>query len=70
MSAGAELLLGSPATISPPFLGMWPLLGALLDRDAEQAAARVRAGHATRHLVVGSLLGYADAILAGRRGDA
>ena len=68
MATGAGLLLGSPATIAPPFLGLWPLLGALLDRDAEDAAARVRAAHGTRHLVVGSLLGYADAILAGRQG--
>ena len=67
MTTGAGLLLGSPATIAPPFLGLWPLLGALLDRDAEDAAARVRAAHGTRHLVVGSLLGYAGAILAGRQ---
>jgi DNA-binding CsgD family transcriptional regulator len=68
MATGAGLLLGSPATIAPPFLGLWPLLGALLDRDAEGASARVRAAHGTRHLVVGSLLGYGAAILAGRRG--
>ena len=35
-----------------------------------EAAARVRAAHGTRHLVVAALLGYADAILAGRRGRA
>ena len=68
MATGAGLLLSSPATIAPPFLGLWPLLGALLDRDADEAAARVRAAHGTRHLVVAALLGYADAILAGRRG--
>jgi len=68
MTTGAGLLLSSPATIAPPFLGLWPLLGALLDRDAAAGAARVRAAHGTRHLVVGSLLGYADAILAGREG--
>jgi DNA-binding CsgD family transcriptional regulator len=66
MATGAGLLLSSPATIAPPFLGLWPLLGALLGRDAEDAAARVRVAHGTRHLVVGSLLGYAGAILAGR----
>ena len=38
MAAGAELLLSSPAAIAPPFLGVWPLLGALLDRDAGDAA--------------------------------
>ncbi|HTT54626.1 MAG TPA: AAA family ATPase [Streptosporangiaceae bacterium] len=70
MAAGADLLLSSPATIAPPFLGLWPLLGALLGRDAAQAAARVRAAHGTRHLVVGSLLGYADAVLAGQQGRA
>ena len=68
MAAGGALLLSSPATIAPPFLGLWPLLGALLDRDAEDTAARVRSAHGTRHLVVAALLGYADAILAGRRG--
>src|ERR1700730_17158011 len=34
MAAGAALLLSSPATIAPPFLGLWPLLRALLDRGA------------------------------------
>jgi len=68
MTTGAALLLSSSATIAPPFLGLWPLLGALLGRDAEVAAAQVRSAHGTRHLVVGSLLGYADAVLAGRRG--
>ena len=68
MTTGAELMLSSPAAIAPPFLGLWPLLGALLDRDAAGAAARVRAARSTRHLVVAALLGYADAILAGRQG--
>jgi DNA-binding CsgD family transcriptional regulator len=68
MTTGAGLVLSSPATMAPPFLGLWPLLGALLDLDAEAAAARVRAAHGTRHLVVGSLLGYAGAVLAGRAG--
>jgi len=70
MTAGAGVILSSPATMAPPFLGLWPLLGALLDRGAADAAARVRAAHGTRHLVVGSLLGYADAISAGRPGRA
>jgi DNA-binding CsgD family transcriptional regulator len=69
MTTGATLMLSSPAAIAPPFLGLWPLLGALLDRDAPGAAARVRAARSTRHLVVAALLGYADAILAGRRGE-
>jgi DNA-binding CsgD family transcriptional regulator len=68
MAAGAEFLLSSPATIAPPFLGLWPLLGALLDGDAGDAALRVRSANGTRHLVVGALLGYADAIVAGRDG--
>jgi DNA-binding CsgD family transcriptional regulator len=68
MTTGAALLLSSPATIAPPFLGLWPLLGAALDRDADAAAALVRSGHGTRHRVVAALLGYADAVLAGRRG--
>ena len=69
MATGAALLLSSPAAISPPFLGLWPLLGAALDRDGDEAAARVRSAHGTRHLVVAALLGYADAIRAGRRGE-
>ncbi|HEY3652835.1 MAG TPA: helix-turn-helix transcriptional regulator, partial [Streptosporangiaceae bacterium] len=68
MATGAGLLLSSPATIAPPFLGLWPLLGAVLGRDAADAAARVRAAHGTRHLVVAALLGYGDAVLAGRQG--
>jgi hypothetical protein len=70
MTTGAGLMLSSPATIAPPFLGLWPLLGALLGRDAASDAARVRAAHGTRHLVVAALLGYADAIQAGRQGRA
>ena len=74
MTTGAGLLLSSPAAIAPPFLGLWPLLGALLGRDAADGvaddAARVRAAHGTRHLVVAALLGYADAIRAGRQGHA
>ena len=70
MATGAALMLSSPATIAPPFLGLWPLLGAVLDRDAADAAARARAARSTRHLVVAALLGYADAILAGRQGRA
>ena len=69
MATGAALILSSPATIAPPFLGLWPLLGAALDRDAGDATARVRAAHGTRHLVVAALLGYADAVRAGRRGE-
>jgi len=68
MTTGAGLMLGSPAAIAPPFLGLWPLLGAALNLDAGEAAARVRSAHATRHLVVAALLGYADAIRAGREG--
>ena len=68
METGASLILSSPAATAPPFLGLWPLLGALLDRDADDAAARVRSARGTRHLVVGALLGYADAIVAGRGG--
>ena len=68
MTTGAGLMLSSPATIAPPFLGLWPLLGALLGRDAAGAAARVRAAHGTRHLVVAALLGYADAVRACRQG--
>jgi DNA-binding CsgD family transcriptional regulator len=70
MDTGAELALASPAGPAPPFLGLWPLLGALLGRDAAAAAARVRAGHLTRHRLIAHLLGYVDAILAGRKGQA
>jgi DNA-binding CsgD family transcriptional regulator len=50
-------------------LGLWPLLGAALGRDAAPAAAQVRAARMTRHRVIAYLLGYADAILAGRDGQ-
>ena len=68
MTTGAGFLLTSPATTAPPFLGTWVLLAALLELDAESAAARVRAAQSTRHQIVGSLLGYAEAVLAGRQG--
>ena len=67
MAEGAQAILGSPAAISPPFLGLWPLLGALLQGDADDAAAQVRAAHGTRHHVVGALLGCADAVMAGKQ---
>lgn len=67
LDAGAELLL-MPFGPAAPFLGLWPLLGALLGRDAAGAAGQVRAAHLARHGVIAGLLGYADAILAGRSG--
>ena len=69
MAEGARAILSSPAAISPPFLGLWPLLGALLQGDARDAAAEIRSAHGTRHRVVGALLGYADAVMAGRRAE-
>jgi DNA-binding CsgD family transcriptional regulator len=68
MSTGADLLLASPAAFAPPFLGLWPLLGAALGRDTSSATARVRLVHGSRRRVVAGLLGYCDAILAGRDG--
>jgi DNA-binding CsgD family transcriptional regulator len=70
MNTGAELMLTSPAGPAPPFLGLWPLLGAVLGRDAAAAAAKVRTMHLTRHRLIADMLGYADAILAGREGQA
>jgi len=72
MATGAGLLLQSPATVAPPFLGLWVLLLAV-DRDRDDGAARseaerVHASGATRHRLVTSLLGYADAVVLGRTG--
>jgi len=69
LDAGAALLL-EPFGPAAPFLGLWPLLGALLGKDAAAHAAQVRAAHLPRHGVIAGLLGYADAILAGREGRA
>jgi len=69
LDAGAALVLTSPAPSSPPFLGLWPLLRAALGRDAGAAAQQVRAGRQTRHRLIADLLGYAEAIMAGRGGD-
>jgi DNA-binding CsgD family transcriptional regulator len=68
MTTGAALLSRSPATVAPPFLGLRVLLMAV-DGDpagARAEAALVRGGGATRHKIVASLLGYADAVLLGR----
>jgi DNA-binding CsgD family transcriptional regulator len=69
MTTGAQHLLDAPAAISPPYLGMWPLLAALLGRGGEDAVTRVRGSHHIRHLIVETLLGYAGAVLAGRSGQ-
>src|SRR5260370_9007740 len=68
MPPGPGLMRVPRATISPRFLGLWPLRAAALDRDADDAAARVRSAHGNRHVVVDALLGYAGAIMAGRQG--
>jgi DNA-binding CsgD family transcriptional regulator len=70
MTLGTRLLQRSPATVAPPFLGLRVLLLAVDgdESEAREEAERVRASGATRHLIVASLLGYADAVLLGRRG--
>jgi hypothetical protein len=67
MAAGARFLQRSPATVAAQFLGLRVLLLAVEgDTDAAEAeAARVRGSGATRHRIVGSLIGYAEAALAG-----
>lgn len=70
MAAGARLVLRSSSPYAPAFLGLWPVLGAALDREAAESAAEVRAALGTRHRIITALLGYADAIEAGRKGDA
>jgi DNA-binding CsgD family transcriptional regulator len=70
MTLGARLLQRSSATVAPPFLGLHVLLLAV-DGDGDEArreAERVRASGATRHRIVASLLGHADAVLLGRGG--
>jgi DNA-binding CsgD family transcriptional regulator/tetratricopeptide (TPR) repeat protein len=71
MTTGARLLQRSPATVAPPFLGLRVLL-LVVDGDdatARAEAERVRGSGATRHRIVASLLGYADAVLLGRAGQ-
>jgi DNA-binding CsgD family transcriptional regulator len=71
MTTGARLLQRSPATVAPPFLGLRVLLLAVDgdDATARAEAERVRGSGATRHQIVASLLGYADAVLLGRAGQ-
>jgi DNA-binding CsgD family transcriptional regulator/tetratricopeptide (TPR) repeat protein len=70
MTTGARLLQRSPATVAPPFLGLRVLLLAVDGEDtaARVEAERVRGSGATRHRIVGSLLGCAEAVLLGRAG--
>jgi DNA-binding CsgD family transcriptional regulator len=70
LDAGAGLLIGKADAPAAPFLGLWPLLGAVLGRDAASAAARVVSAHMTSHHLVACLLGYTSAILAGQAGKA
>jgi len=69
MDAGATLMLVTAAGPAPPFLGLWPLLGAVLGRDVVAAAARVRSCQLERNRMIAGLLCYADAIAAGQQGD-
>jgi DNA-binding CsgD family transcriptional regulator len=71
LAVGARFLQRSPATVAAPFLGLHVLLLAVEGDDAASLAEaeRVRGSGATRHRLVGSLLGYADAVLAGRAGQ-
>jgi len=70
MATGARYLRRSPATVAPPFLGLQVLLLAVDGHDAQARAEaeRVRGSAAIRHRLVASLLGYAEAVLAGRSG--
>ena len=70
MTTGARLLQRSPATVAPPFLGLRVLVLAVSGDDAAALAetGRVRESGATRHRVVATLLGYAEAVLLGRAG--
>ena len=72
MATGARLLQRSRATVAPPFLGLHVLLLAAAGEEEQcrAEAERVRAAGATRHRIVASLLGYADAVLLGRAGRA
>src|SRR5262249_14517654 len=64
MSTRADLLLGSPAAFAPPFLGLWPLIGAVLGQDAAAAIRQVEAVHGKRRRLLVALTGYAEAVLA------
>lgn len=70
MTRGARSLQASPASVAPPFLGLRVLLLAV-DGDPSTVrteAEQLRSSGATRHWIVESLLGYADAVLLGRAG--
>ncbi len=70
LDKGAALLLRTSGPAAP-FLGLWALLGALLGKDtAASDVGRLRGAHMARHGLIAGLLGYADAILAGRSGGA
>jgi hypothetical protein len=70
MTTGADILLRVPAGVAPPFVGLRVLLLAVDGDDAmaEVAADRVRDSGATRHRIVASLLGCAEAVRLGRAG--
>ena len=64
-----KLRPSSPATIAPPFLGRSGCCWARCWMATPVTPrSRARSVNGTRHLVVGALLGYADAIVAGRGG--
>jgi len=69
LEAGAAVLLESQFGPAAPFLGLWPLIGAALGRDAAGAVARARWAALSRHGMIAGMLSYTDGILAGRRGE-
>jgi DNA-binding CsgD family transcriptional regulator len=69
MDSGATLMLVTSAGPAAPFLGLWPLLGAVLGRDADEAVARVRSCHLERNRLIAGLLGCAEAVTLGQRGS-
>ncbi len=68
MERGMAFLRQSPATLAPPFRGLWALLRTIEEQDGQTACAEVRSSGVTRHWIVGSFLGYADAVRVGRAG--
>jgi DNA-binding CsgD family transcriptional regulator len=70
MERFVEPLLGYPAVAPLHQFGLWALLRTVVDRDGAEARATLARLPAGRRLANRGLLSYAEAVAAGRAGDA
>jgi predicted ATPase/DNA-binding CsgD family transcriptional regulator len=70
LDAAMEILRVHPSSVFYPERGLWALLRALRDEDADAACAEVRSSGAAMARIVRGYVRLAEAVILGRRGQA